>query len=244
MFSSLQIKIIYSVILITCCTSSVRATGADDGVQTVCQSIGNIFDMVLRFGTAFWTIPVILAGKLLTNEVVYGEFMHFDIYLYKFWNLIKNIANYLLAFLFIVKVFFLIKQGGSSIMSEVSKILKGVMIAAVLIEISWRIVGLLIDLSSLGIATVASLPSQIVSSNADYKKNFETALDQSYGRSINFDNHEMQSLDTNIAVGTMHAQDNTAYFFMNKDLDKLLPTYDNVSGPLMIMGMSMMKFMD
>jgi hypothetical protein len=200
--------------------------------------------MVLRFGTAFWTIPVILAGKLLTNEVVYGEFMHFDIYLYKFWNLIKNIANYLLAFLFIVKVFFLIKQGGSSIMSEVSKILKGVMIAAVLIQISWRIVGMLIDLSSLGIATVASLPSQIVSSNADYKKNFETALDQSYGRSINFDNHEMQSLDTNIAVGTTPAQDNTAYFFMNKDLDKLLPTYDNVSGPLMIMGMSMMKFMD
>lgn len=201
--------------------------------------------MVLRFGTAFWMIPVILTGKLLTNEIVYGQFIHFDIYLYSFWNLIKNIANYSLAFLFIIKILLLVKNGSDNIMIEIPKMLKGMIISAIFIQISRRAMGMLIDLSSLGIATVASLPSQIIQANPQYQKYFEATLDQSYGWSINFDTHEMNTIHTSISPSTIPStSDNTAYFFMNTDLDQLLPRYDNVSGPLMIMGMSMMKFMD
>ncbi|MEI7562227.1 MAG: hypothetical protein WCJ39_00435 [bacterium] len=38
----------------------------------------------------------ILAGKLMTNERVYGSFMHLDIYLWKIWNIIKNFSNFAL----------------------------------------------------------------------------------------------------------------------------------------------------
>lgn len=50
-----------------------------------------------------------LAGKLMSNEFIYGTFMHLDSALFKMWNYMKNIANFILGFLFlfgIVKTFF------------------------------------------------------------------------------------------------------------------------------------------
>ena len=38
----------------------------------------------------------ILAGKLMTNDFVYGAFIHMDIYLWKIRNIIKNFANFAL----------------------------------------------------------------------------------------------------------------------------------------------------
>jgi hypothetical protein len=39
----------------------------------------------------------IIAGKLMTNDVVYGAFMHLDKYLRAIWNIMKNFANFGLA---------------------------------------------------------------------------------------------------------------------------------------------------
>ena len=254
--SFLQYLIMYKktliIIFIFLCILPVWSVRAQDAsVQDACQSIGSFFDMILRFGTAFRMIPVILLGKLLTNEFVYGNFIHLDIYLYSFWNLTKNLANYMLAFLFIYKILTLIINGTDNIISELPKMLKSMIFAAILIQISRRTMGMLIDISSLGIATVASLPNQIIQQNPEYKKRFEANLANSYGRSINWNNHYMQYINTpsqsnrSIRPNTIPADTkNTSYVFLNTGLDQLLPSYQNVSWPLMIMGMSMMRFME
>lgn len=223
---------------------SVWAAGAWwDSWQNTCQTIWYFFDAILRFGTAFWMIPVILTGKLLTNQMVYGEFIHLDLYLYSLRNLVKNLANYALAFLFIFKILTMVLDQKGDISSEIKKIIKWAIFAGVLIQISRWWMWVLLDISSLGIATVASLPSSLITNNIKYKQQFEETLVNSYGRSINTNNHSMQRLQTEINIQDA-TQDNTAYLFMNENLDKLMPTYENVSWPLMIMGMSMMRFME
>lgn len=41
-------------------------------------------------------VLAIIAGKLMTNDFVYGAFMHMDIYLRKIRNIMKNFANFAL----------------------------------------------------------------------------------------------------------------------------------------------------
>jgi hypothetical protein len=39
-----------------------------------------------------WLPLAILAGKLFTNDFVYGTFMHMDVVLWKIWNFSKNVS--------------------------------------------------------------------------------------------------------------------------------------------------------
>lgn len=42
-----------------------------------------------------------LAGKLMSNDFIYGTFIHLDSALFKLWNYMKNISNFILGFLFL-----------------------------------------------------------------------------------------------------------------------------------------------
>lgn len=45
-----------------------------------------------------------LAGKLMSNTFIYGTFLHLDSALFKLWNYMKNIANFILGFLFLIGI--------------------------------------------------------------------------------------------------------------------------------------------
>jgi hypothetical protein len=45
-----------------------------------------------------------LAGKLMTNDIVYGSFLHLDASLWTLWNIMKNFANFALGFMVIFAV--------------------------------------------------------------------------------------------------------------------------------------------
>ena len=52
-----------------------------------------------------WIIPAYFAGQFLTNSWVYGTVLGMDSYLWACRNLMKNIANFALAFLFVFSIF-------------------------------------------------------------------------------------------------------------------------------------------
>ena len=41
-----------------------------------------------------WIVVGNLAGKLMTNAFVYGEFMNLDIYLRKIWQIVRTFTNF------------------------------------------------------------------------------------------------------------------------------------------------------
>ncbi|MBU1758349.1 hypothetical protein KKG31_04230 [Patescibacteria group bacterium] len=59
---------------------------------------------LIGFLSWVWIFLAIIAGKLMTNDLVYGTFMHLDQYLRDIWNIMKNFANFALAFMIIFSI--------------------------------------------------------------------------------------------------------------------------------------------
>jgi hypothetical protein len=78
-----------------------------------------------------------LAGKLMTNDWVYGSALHMDIYLRKIWNIMKNFANFALAG---VVLWSIIKGITGKEGIKVKDIITKTLLAGVLIQASWFLV--------------------------------------------------------------------------------------------------------
>jgi hypothetical protein len=68
----------------------------------------------------------------MTNDFVYGAFMHMDIYLWKIWNIMKNFANFALVGL----VLFSIVESLTGKALDVKKIITNTLVAGILIQAS------------------------------------------------------------------------------------------------------------
>ena len=89
---------------------------------------------------------LILAGKLVDNSLVYWEVFYFDAVLWKLWNIMRNLANFWLWFIFIFKIFqYLIKWQK---WTDIKKLLTSALIAWVWIQASRFIMAALIDVST------------------------------------------------------------------------------------------------
>ncbi len=108
---------------------------------------------------AIWYIFPILASKLMTNDLLYGTSLHFDVVLWNIWNFARSMANFTIWFMFIYFVFrYLIsfwEKDGWIIKSNLPKLA----IASIVINMSWFLMAVLIDLSTILIVWVGSLPS-------------------------------------------------------------------------------------
>ena len=92
-----------------------------------------------------------LAGKLMSNDFIYGTFIHLDSALFQMWNYMKNIANFILGFLFL---FGIIKSFFTKDTFEIKNLLPKYLLAGVLIQMSWFMMGALVDLANIGVAAV------------------------------------------------------------------------------------------
>jgi hypothetical protein len=54
----------------------------------------SIVDLILKMVyIVLWPL-LLIAGMAMDNSMVYGSFMNMDAPLWKFWNIIKNFANF------------------------------------------------------------------------------------------------------------------------------------------------------
>ena len=72
---------------------SSGTTDRIEGIAWILFKFGDIASWI-------WILLGNLAGKLVTNTLVYGEFMGLDAFLWKAWQIMRTFANYIIGFLF------------------------------------------------------------------------------------------------------------------------------------------------
>ena len=97
-----SIKILMSLVILAIVFSvpafAQTAANATDKIETT----GILLQEAISFFSWAWVFFAILAGKLMSNDFVYGSFMNMDVFLWQIWNIMKNFANYVIGALFLV----------------------------------------------------------------------------------------------------------------------------------------------
>lgn len=102
---------------------------------------------------------LMVAGKLADNSFVYWEVFWFDAVLWHLWNIIRNLANFALWFIFVYKIFeYLLKEKSWNIKELLIKSL----LAWIWIQASWFVMAALIDISTVLTYWIWWLPISIL----------------------------------------------------------------------------------
>lgn len=105
-----------------------------------------------------------LAGILSDNTLVYWSWFNLDMYLWNLWNIMKNFANFIIWFVFILAVFLYIFNYKQDKFSP-KKFFPKLLIAWVWVQASWFLVAILIDISTILTYAVWWLPLSSVQWN-------------------------------------------------------------------------------
>ncbi len=193
-----------------------------------------------------------LAGKLMSNDLIYWSFMHLDIFLWKTRNIMKNFANYTLWFLFLyVVIKSIIQQDWAT--EIIKKQLIWFVLAWVLIQASWFLIWAVIDISTIAVTTIWAIPWQIIQSDMSLQKKLGemnawwwielkstwqimTWIVMTFNPNKILQDGEQYITTEPIALDKPITQDNY--------LDMILPSYNTISWPLIFFGTSIFQFQD
>lgn len=200
---------------------------AAETADSISKSIQEIVAAVLNFLARGWVIPATIAGKLMTNELVYGKAIHMANFMRRVWTIMRQLANYAVGLIFLYQIFKTIVTG-----EEVSKLkdtLFSVVKATLLINISWFAIAALVDLSIVGVAAVGAIPATVLETQWDGIKN-----------KFMVPSEFVISRDDTKLLGYDLTKSWTGEFA----LGDIIPQADNVSGPLFFLGVSVFSMFD
>ena len=140
---------------------STFAGNANETLMTHAQLLQFFFSIL----SWIWIIPAYFAGQFLTNSWIYGAVLGMDSYLWTCRNLMKNIANFALAFLFVFSIFRTIFSN-EELTWVVKDLMLKLLVAGIAIQSSWFLISATIDVSTIGMSAVGALPSHLISSNS------------------------------------------------------------------------------
>lgn len=194
--------------------------------DTYAQDKSWLFANLLDFLSWLWVVPAVVAGKLMTNEFVYGEFIGLTTLLWKIWQAMKTFAyiTLWLVFLWLILKHFVMQED----VGKLGDTLKKTFIAGILIQMSWFLMAVLIDLSLVVTAAVSAIPLQIMDAQwnqLQYK--FEVP-------------HIVIDADTWMNITEQQTENTTSYI----TLDDVTPDVDSVSWPLVFLAASVMRLTD
>ena len=141
---------------------STFAGNANETLMTHAQLLQFFFSIL----SWIWIIPAYFAGQFLTNSWVYGAVLGMDSYLWTCRNLMKNIANFALAFLFVFSIFSRTIFSNEEPTWVVKDLMLKLLVAGIAIQSSWFLISATIDVSTIGMSAVGALPSHLISSNS------------------------------------------------------------------------------
>lgn len=195
-----------------------------------CEWILKWLSYISRFFSRAWVVPAVIAGKFMTNSFVFGEIFNMDIYLWKIWNIMKNFANYFIWFAFVYKVLMYLFQ--KEVQSTLSKFIVKILMSAVLVQSSWFLMWALVDLSNIMTSAVGAFSVQFVETS-DYKSKMENIKAQIPEKcTIDSSRKDIQWLIP------------TCEWTTSVDIEKLLPSYNSISGPLLFIWYWVLRFQD
>ena len=108
---------------------------------------------------------VALAWIAMDNNLVYGSYLNLDAPLWKVWTIVKNLSNFVLGFIFLYEILYYVIDPDRK-MSKIKspwELLKKTLLAGVLVQLSWFIMMVAVDISSVLTYTVGALPTTLLS---------------------------------------------------------------------------------
>ena len=168
----------------------------------------------------------------MTNNFVYGAFIHLDIYLWKIRNIIKNLANFALTGLVLYSIIkWLIGKGTLNI----KKIITNTLIAWILIQASRFLMWAVIDVSTIATTAIGAFPTSFFKT--------DTKLQSTITAGIN--RFRLERLFVNFyATGVndmIHMQKET-WPINTATRESILPNQNSVSWPFIYLGMGIFDF--
>ncbi len=200
-----------------------------------------------------WVFFANIAWTFLTNKWVYWEVFWWDVLLWKFWNIVKNFANFWLWFYFMYVIFkWLIKQvKWEDITKNLKDTILWLLIAWIWIQSSRFLTATVIDVSSITLAAAWAFPSQILS-ESEYT---EKAMRNSISNLLNDEKWKKITLFPKDAKGSSFLKTSTFEVDTsalgldsnweransNKLIEYLMPNKEDVAWPLYFIWFSFLK---
>lgn len=153
-------------------TDQTKSESAEQQQVDKLIDINEILDFWLKLIYALLWPVLFIAWWALDNSWVYGSFLHLDASLWSLWNIMKNFANFALWFFVlyaIVKNIFYAFKDNNDEWSPLS-VIKKTLIAGVLIQMSWFLMAVMIDLSTILTYSIGGLPMTVLQNNPVYKE--------------------------------------------------------------------------
>ena len=142
--------------------NNVTTQTQSQSFESVVTEKNQLMSIILKFSYILLYPILFLAAKLVDNSFVYWEFFGFDAVLWQLWNVMKNLSNFALWFIFIYYTFkYLISWSGSKAKDR-KWIITRSLIAWIWIQASWFLMAVLIDISTILIYGVWWLPVSIL----------------------------------------------------------------------------------
>ena len=238
---------IWIVVIITCVMSFSDWSFAADAWEPKMWTVAWLFNFAVSILSWIWALFAKLAWEFFTNKRVYWEVLWLDALLWQYWNLIKNIANFLLWFYFIYIIFrWLIKQGKEDIVKNIKNTILWILIAWVGIQSSWFLTAVVVDVSTITLVAAGSLPAQLISQNPDIEKSVygsmkeyfdEWSQNMIYSKVLNLFATDSKSWEfVKYSIVPLDGSGDKKTFF-----DSLVPNADSIAWPLYYMWFSILK---
>lgn len=186
-----------------------------------------IVNMLIKIASRARTIPAILAGKLMSNDFIYASWLWLDKSLFTMWNYMKNFANFTLWFILVFKI---AKSLFTKDAFSIKKELPNFLLASILLNMSWFLMGTLIDISNVATAAVWSFPQALISDNLISSTGMQW-LNVSIPEKIcaNLDKWEQKCNET---------------FSATQRIDRVRARFNDMSWPLLYIGASIYRFQE
>lgn len=236
--------------------------GATDATGESCRKIESAVDFLYYLQGLMNRLRIFLGnfvGTLMTNNLVYGTTFGLDTFLWKVWQILRTIANFTIWFFFL---FVLLKYlfAPNEKDANPKALIKDMVIASVLIQASWFIVLVVVDLSTILFATVGAIPSQVIGQERMVQHMLRLNINQS-AINTNPDKNQLAQPPANLLSHWKRSRVTIRPAEFGKEIlstqldphpddqslseeqlfDALLPRSNNLSGPLMYMGFSIFK---
>lgn len=191
---------------------------------------------------SWWRVVIAtLAWKFMTNDFVYGTFLHLDKVLWNLWNIIKNFANFalwLILIFTIVKNLFTWAMWDKSPIQNAKDTVIHTFIAWILIQISRFLFAALLDLSIIATAAVWSLPSQFMANNSDFQNDMRQLISKSNTKLVVDFRNNGDIVDV-LTGSNINSEDD-----VRKIVDTIMPSSDSLAWPLMFLWASVFNLYD
>lgn len=131
-----------------------------DSLEDMTVIVNFLLNLLARIRIPIATI----AGKLMTNSIVYGEFINMDEILYMLWNISRTFANFIAAGLILRAVVNGLIQGEIDQKALTKKVIK-IGIGIIVANMSRWMTGALLDISNITTLAISALPGTYFNAN-------------------------------------------------------------------------------